>query len=120
MNSHHLKKKLVTSAVGVTTTVAASALLMLGAGTAHALPNYGFNSPDGKLFVHYARTAGGLTAVIADFGNPPGQTERCHYHSVGTGATPAIPFDADAFPNGAIMPHCLSRASSSGEPGKSP
>ena len=99
MNPHHLTKKLVTSAVGVTTTVAAPALLMVGAGTAHALPGGRF-SPDLAMSIYYAGNPFGLTAIIKDSKNPAGQTERCHYHSVGTGATPALPFDAYAFPNG--------------------
>jgi hypothetical protein len=99
MNRHHLNTKLVTSAVVATATVVAPALLIMDAGSAHAVPD-GRYSPDLDMSITWAGNPLGLTAIIHDFANPKGQTEHCHYHSVGIGATPPIPFDADAFPNG--------------------
>jgi hypothetical protein len=80
---------------------ATPAVLFGGAGTSLAGPVPNPSSPgNGTIHVQYTLNPLGLTANILDNKNPPGVTERCHYHSVGTGLTPPIPFDADAFPNG--------------------
>jgi hypothetical protein len=95
------KKKLF-AAASAFVAGATPAALFAGAGTGHAdaLPNPSQNF-NGTITVVYTLAPFGLSAVISDNKNPVGVTERCHYHSVGTGGTAPIPFDADTFPNGA-------------------
>ncbi|MBV9091527.1 MAG: hypothetical protein JO044_16755 [Mycobacteriaceae bacterium] len=98
--THNTSMKRLASAVGIAAAaVATPAVLLAGAGTAQADASPIANS-NGKVEVIYASNPFGLNASILDATNPANVTERCHYHSNGTGITPADPFDADVFPNG--------------------
>jgi hypothetical protein len=96
MNLMRSKKLLCESAIGAVAVVALPAMLVAGAGTAHAVttPAY-FANPDGSLEVIYGGGGLALYATIVDSRNPMGATEFCHYHSVGVMNTLPLPYDAD-------------------------
>jgi hypothetical protein len=81
---------------GSATLLLLSAAVSAGAGVAHAAtdPTY-FSNSDGSMEVVYS--GGGLAtyATVVDARTPEGQTQFCHYHSVGVMGTVAIPYNAD-------------------------
>jgi hypothetical protein len=96
--TRNAKKELLALAAGLAAGMT-PAVLFLGAGIGHADAEPEFQA-NAHMVVQYSTNPFGLNATIWDGLNPAGVTERCHYHSSGTGQTPPLPFDADAFPNG--------------------
>jgi hypothetical protein len=89
-------KKLRASAVVAAAAVSLSAMLIAGAGSAHAVTNPAyFANQDGSLEVIYGGGGLAIYATIVDARNPMGATEVCHYHSVGVMNTPPLPYDWD-------------------------
>jgi hypothetical protein len=96
MNVVRRKKLLSTAAAGASAIAALPAMLVAGAGTAHAVTNPAyFANQDGSLEVIYGGGGLALYATIVDARNPMGATEFCHYHSVGVMNTLPLPYDAD-------------------------
>ena len=95
----NLKKLRISALAATAAAAAAPALLFAGAGTAQADASPIENGSP-QLRVVYGGGGLSLFATVFDPNNPQGVTEDCHYHSVGIGTTPPIPFDADAFVTG--------------------
>jgi hypothetical protein len=96
MNTTRYGQKLRAWAIGAAAVVAVPTMLVMGAGTAHAVTNPAyFANPDGSLEVIYGGGGLALYATIVDTRNPMGATEFCHYHSVGVMNTAPFPYDAD-------------------------